>query len=108
MKPENKQFLEDNYHHWKTLRDAQYLKGLNGHEREGMQRVMSEEFQPGYTADLWCPVCAADMVRLLYTRYEAWKAAQPPLIIEPEPPQIITEPTVVAAMFPSNKNHKRK
>ncbi len=75
MKPENKKFLEENMHHWITLRDAQYLRGLNGQEREGMQRVMAEEFQPGYTADLYCPACCMEMVKLLYTRYEAWKIA---------------------------------
>lgn len=77
MKPENKAFLESTYHHWVTLRDAQYLKGLNGNEREGMQRVMREEFIPGYVCDLWCPACCAEMVKQLYTRYDAWKAANP-------------------------------
>jgi hypothetical protein len=90
MKPENKAFLEANWHHWETLKNAQYLKGLNAHERENFQRIMSEEFQPGYTADLWCPTCCADMVRLLYTRYEAWKAANP-------------EPIEMKANFPSHK-----
>ena len=77
MKPENISFLEANYHHWITLRDAFYLRGLNGQEREGMQRVMAEEFQPGYTCDLWCPSCCMDMVKALYTRYDKWKSKQP-------------------------------
>lgn len=104
MKPENLKFLEDTYHHWQTLRDAQYLKGLNGHEREGMQRVMAEEFRPGYTADLWCPSCVADMVRLLYTSYDQWKIDNPVKIEEP----VNAEPVKVAANFPSHKKHKRR
>jgi hypothetical protein len=95
MKPENKQFLEANYHHWVTLRDAQFLRGLNANEREGMVRVMAEEFQPGYTCDLWCPTCVFEMVKSLYTRYEQWKLDNP-------------EPIEVAASFPSNKHHHRK
>lgn len=77
MKPENKKFLDDNRHHHDTLTKAFYLKGLNGNEREGMVRVMREEFQPGYTVDLWCPTCAADMVIHLYRYYDNWLSAQP-------------------------------
>jgi len=93
MKPENKQFLEDNYHHWITLRDAQFLRGLNANEREGMMRVMSEEFQPGYTCDLWCNSCVVGMVTRLFTLYDQWKAEQP---------------IVVAAAFPLNEQPKNK
>lgn len=93
MRQENIDFLEANYHHWATLRDAQYLKGLNANEREGMQRVMAEEFVKGYTADLWCPSCCADMVRQLYTRYDTWKTENN------------TEPIKVKASFP--RNNKR-
>lgn len=76
MSPQNKKFLEDNYHHYLTVKDG-YVKGLNAAEREGMQRVMAEEFAPGYSTDLWCGPCVFEMVKLLYTRYEQWKAQQP-------------------------------
>jgi hypothetical protein len=128
MKPENKKFLEENKHHWITLRDAQYLRHLNGNERSGMQRVMSEEFRPGYTADLWCPTCVAEMVKSLYRHYEAWLEKNPDVPIIPEIPvippndpeelpEIPAEPIKVQTGFPvneppatpvSNKNHHRK
>lgn len=93
MTPSNKATLDKHYHHWVTLRDAQYLRGLNIHEREDMVRVLREEFWPGYTYDEWCSSCVADMVRTLYTRYDKWLSEQPP----PEP-----EPIIVAATFPVN------
>lgn len=93
MTPSNKATLDKHYHHWRTLRDAQYLRGLNIHEREDMVRVLREEFWPGYTYDGWCGSCVADMVRTLYTRYDKWLSEQPP----PEP-----EPIIVAASFPVN------
>lgn len=77
MNQANQQYLEENKHYWLTLRDAFYLKGLSGDTRSNFQRIMAEEFQPGYTADLWCPACAAEMVKQLYQRYEQWQAAQP-------------------------------
>lgn len=116
MKPENRQFLEDNLHHWHTLRDAQYLKGLNANERDGMMRVMSEEFQPGYTTDLWCQQCAADMVSLLYRSYEAFleKEKQQPIPQAEGKVEILdletgkSEPINVHATFPKNDPAEEK
>lgn len=97
MKAENIKFLEENKRHWITLRDAQYMNGLNSHEREGMQRVMSEEFQPGYSTDLWCPPCVSEMVTKLYTNYERWQEENKK-----------KDEIKVTASFPSHKNHRRK
>lgn len=72
MKPANKQFLDDNLDHFRILERAQYLRGLMGSTRENYQRIMSEEFAPGYTADLWCSTCASYMVKLLYRHYYNW------------------------------------
>lgn len=80
MTPENKKYLDDNIGYWITLRDAFYLRGLNGETRSNFQRIMSEEFVPGYTADLWCPQCCMDMVKNLYQHYERWQAAQPVIV----------------------------
>lgn len=84
MKPENKSFLEANRHHWITLRDAQYCRHMDGNTREGMRRVMAEEFQPGYSADLWCPPCVVEMVKSLYRHYDDWLARQEqsPILID--------------------------
>lgn len=102
MKPENKEFLEANYHHWDTLRKADFIRNLSGNERSDMQRVMGEEFQPGYATDLWCSPCVADMVRHLYTRYDQWKAenekkTEPAEL--PIPPKA-DEPIIVQTGFP--------
>lgn len=108
MKPENKAFLEANRTHWITLRDAFYIRHLDGNTRSEMQRIMGEEFRPGYTSDLWCGVCVADMVRALYQEFEKWEAANPPEPVQvlggPEP---VIPPVQVKANFPSHKNRRR-
>jgi hypothetical protein len=96
-----------------TLVQAQYMKGLNGQERDDMQRIMSEEFQPGYHADLWCPPCVSDMILTLYRLYDAWLAAQPPespITVQASfpkhypPAEVESEPQ----QQPKKKNHQRK
>lgn len=72
MKPENKEFLDANRHHYDTYVKAFYVRGLSANEREGMQRVMREEFQPGYHTDLWCGPCLVDMLIKLYRHYDEW------------------------------------
>jgi hypothetical protein len=89
MTPSNIATLDKHYHHWLTLRDGGYLRGLNVHERTDMHRVLQEEFWPGYVYDEWCGSCVADMVKEVYSRYDKWKAEQPK-----------AEPIVVAASFP--------
>ena len=121
MKPENKAFLEENRKHWFTLRDAKYLRHLDGNTRSRMVQVMSEEFQPGYTADLWCAPCVSEMVTTLYRRFEEWEAAQvpePPSLLDPEYPDPnnlqfdssnpLAAPTIIKANFPSHKKHHRR
>jgi len=130
MKPENKAFLEENRKHWITLRDAKYLRHLDGNTRSRMVQVISEEFQPGYTADLWCAPCVSEMITTLYRRFEEWEAAQPVFTIDPNPEPILegqaeviefkengeitktvelfTPPIHVKANFPSHKKHHRR
>jgi hypothetical protein len=109
MTPSNITTLEKHYHHWITLRDGQYLRGLNIHEREDMLRVLREEFWPGYTYDEWCGSCVADMVKEVYSRYDKWKAEQPkeePVFISEEEilkaHQVPIEIFGVAATFPAH------
>jgi len=70
MKPENRQIFEDNRKHHDTLVKAGYLKHLSGLDRSNLVKAMSEEFQPGYTADLWCPPCVSNMILQVYRRYD--------------------------------------
>lgn len=69
MKAENKQYLDEHLDQFRTLERAQYLRGLMGSVRENFQRIISEEFVPGFTADLWCGSCVTDMVQRLYGVY---------------------------------------
>lgn len=120
MKPENKAFLEANRTHWVTLREAFYIRHLDGNTRSEMQRIMGEEFRPGYTSDLWCGVCVADMVRALYQEFEKWEAANPEPEVAPEPPvvphieeagevdtEVFDKLTPIKASFPSHKKGRR-
>lgn len=83
MTPSNKTRLDELYGFWRTLRDAQYMRGMNYREKADMLRILREEFWPGYTYDEWCSSCVVDMVKALYTRYDKWLSEQPPP--EPEP-----------------------
>lgn len=109
MKPENKAFLEEHRSLWITLRDAQYLRFPHQGIKDGLVRIMREEFRPGYTVDLWCSHCVATMVREVYQEFEKWEAAQVQTITEPvtiaiDPPK----PIHVQANFPSHKKHHRR
>lgn len=110
MKPENKKFLDDNRHHHETLTKAFYLRSLSAETRTRMQQIISEEFQTGYTTDLWCGPCVSDMVLKLYRHYDEWLAAQPKDEPKPEPAAEPEEPLPpVKGTFPSHKkNHQRK
>lgn len=121
MKPENRQIFEENKIHWETLTKAGYLKHLSGPARSNLMRAMSEEFQPGYTADLWCPTCVSNMIIQVYRRYnefvEQEQAVARATILANEPaeePPIIPpvdfhplEPVQTKANFPSHKHRRR-
>jgi hypothetical protein len=89
MTPETIQFLNDNRHHHTTLVKAFYLRSLSGEVRSRMQQIIADEFQPGYSTDLWCGPCISAMVLKLYKHYDEWLAQQP---------------VKVEANFPSNKD----
>lgn len=110
MKQENIEFLEANKHHCETVTKAGYVKHLNAHEREGMLRVMREEFIPGYTVDLWCPPCLFDMVKLLYSQYEKWQQQNPIKVHEtfPENDKPDKNVQLVQAAEGQKKKYRRK
>jgi hypothetical protein len=88
MKAENKQILDEYRPYHIQAINAGTFRG-DGMVRENMCRIMSEEFQPGYTTDLWCAPCVFSMIKLLYRHYDEWLARQP---------------VTVQANFPSNKS----
>lgn len=129
MKSENKAFLEANRHYWITLRDAHCMMGLSGNTRDSMQRIMGEEFRPGYVTDLWCPTCVADMVAAVYFEFEKWEANEAAKVQalpdprtklladllsdakedtpEKEKPAAPAKIFTTKATFPSHKNRRR-
>jgi hypothetical protein len=73
MQQANKDFLDATRHHYLTLVNAGYLRGLNVHEKEGLIRVAREEFfGAGYSPDMFCPSCVAEMVKSVYRAYDNW------------------------------------
>lgn len=72
MTPDDIQFLNDNRHHYDTLIKAFYLRSLSAGVRSRMQQIIADEFQKGYSTDLWCGPCVTDMVLKLYKHYDEW------------------------------------
>lgn len=71
MKAENKQILDEYRPYHTQAINAGTFRG-DARVRENMHRIMSEEFQPGYTTDLWCGSCVFNMIKLLYRHYDEW------------------------------------
>jgi hypothetical protein len=77
MTTDDKQFLDDNRHHYVTLIKAFYLRSLSAEVRSRMQEIIGKYWQPGYHTDLWCGPCVSDMVKKVYRYYDDWIAEQP-------------------------------
>lgn len=75
----NKKFLEDNIKHLNSARDG-FMRGIGQAELNRMQEIMGQEFRPGYTADLTCPHCVLEMVKILAIHYQQWRDAQPVIV----------------------------
>ncbi len=71
MKPENKQFLDDNRRHHDTLTQAGFMS-MDGNIKQEMLNVYRQEFDERYHTSLWCSTCVSDMVRLVYRRYDEY------------------------------------
>lgn len=70
MTPENVNILLKHLHHFESLEKAQYMRGLNGHERNDILSVgRAEFFGAGYSPDLWCPPCVSEMVKNVYNQF---------------------------------------
>ena len=91
MKQGNKEFLDAQRFHYTTMKASGVLRGIDHFTRQEMVRVMSEEFQPGYSNPGDCAPCVFEMVDRLYRLYDAWITSQP------------VNPAHIAANFPSHK-----
>ena len=110
MKPENKQFLDDNRHHYDIYVRAQYIQHFDSATRQRMLDVIHEEFNPGYIGTLWCQSCIADMLKYCYVQYDKWIAAQPK---EEPTPEEVAKPAeldgaVLKTAFPLHEKPKKK
>lgn len=95
----DKDFIEAHRHHYNTLIQAQFLGNLDGSVLNRILEIIKKYFAPTYLANLWCQPCVADMVKYLYTQYDAIpKEAQ---VKEVEPPKQ-AEPTIKHETFPKH------
>ena len=80
-------FLEQYIGNWITLRDAKYIKHLDPFVPGQYQEIYRRSLDP---RALFCMTCTEDvmqMIRILYTNYEAWKAGNVPL--DPPAPETL-------------------
>lgn len=67
--------LEKHQHHWHGLRDIGVMVNLDGDTITDLQRVFNEAVGPQQFTR-WCKDCIADLVRLVYQHFDAWKQEQ--------------------------------
>lgn len=77
MTDENKAFLEEYYPFYQKFMKTQELRGMGGYERQSMQRIANQEWNTGWSVDLWCNTCFVDFFKDVFKRYEQWMAEQP-------------------------------
>ena len=51
---------------------AQTLKGLNNGEKNDILEAGKHFFGEGYSPDLWCQPCIADMIKQVYNAYDKY------------------------------------
>lgn len=77
MNQQDIDFLEANRHHHNMLVNAGQVRHLDGNTRSEMQRIISDTWIKGYSADLWCPQCCMEMLTLCYRLFDKWLSDQP-------------------------------
>lgn len=73
---------------------------LGGAEKDEILQVIREEFNPGYTVDMWCGSCVVSMMTYAFRAMDEWKAQQPK-------PAEVKQVDTITVDFPTSK-HKRK
>ena len=76
MKPENTAYLEAHRGIWTMYERAKIITHMDQSVKDGLLRVIREEFDPGYLVNMWCGVCVVDMLKYVYTQYDKWLKAQ--------------------------------
>lgn len=70
MSPENTNFLNENRFHYDILVRAGYVKQIDYGVRERLLKIIQQEFDPGYMANLWCGDCVMSMIKFCYEQYD--------------------------------------
>lgn len=68
---EDKDFLEANRGHYNTAVNAGFIQDLGQDIKSRMVDIIKRYFAPAYLTNLWCGPCIIDMVKYLYTQYDA-------------------------------------
>lgn len=76
MKASNTAFLEAHRGIWTMYQRAQIVVHIDAATKDGLLRVIHEEFDPGYLVNMWCGACVIDMLKYVYGQYEQWLQAQ--------------------------------
>lgn len=71
MTNEDKDFLEAHRGHYNTAVNAGYIQDLGQDIKMRMVDIIKRYFAPAYLTNLWCGPCIMDMVKYLYTQYDA-------------------------------------
>lgn len=114
MKPENIAFLEEKRHHYETFVRAGFIQQFDGATKNGLLRVIHEEFNAGYPDPTYCQTCVADMLKFAYVQYDKWIAAQPKEVeVIPAAPEPIAstaelDGAVLKTTFPLHERPKKK
>lgn len=64
-------FIEASRGHYNTIVQAGYMNNLGQDTKMRMNEIIKKYFAPAYLANLWCGPCIMDMVKYLYTQYDA-------------------------------------
>lgn len=104
MKAENRAFLDANRHHYNLLIKSGIVKHLDGNTREGLLRIIREEFAPNYIASTWCQSCVADSLKFAYIQYDKWITENP----EPVAAPASIEGQTVKTTFPKHTRKRGK
>lgn len=72
MKESSIIILENNYKHWITLRDANYISNIDNSNIDALENVYIEEYG-GHRINKWCKSCVTDMISTMYKIYDKTK-----------------------------------
>jgi hypothetical protein len=82
MQPANRQYLEDNRRFYTAWVNDKVLYSLDAAVKQNIQRIINEEWQPGYSADLYCGHCVAKMLELAYGKMDEESTQAAPNMVD--------------------------